>query len=276
MIAILLATYNGEKYISEQLESILAQTFQDYTIYIHDDGSTDNTIGIIGGYVEQYPKKIKLLEDSQRHRGPRYSFMWLLQQVDCDYYMFCDQDDVWLKDKIQLSLDKLRKLEENNPQKAALVHTEMKIVDENLNMISESLYATMRIKPSIVDTFRFMGVCSCGPGCTMIFNNKAKSLSLDYDNLDGIPMHDWWVAINTVKNGVVGFLKTPTMLYRQHSQNTVGSSIVNAGYMYKKAAHLKKTFQPYSQEITWLKKVGYGGIPKFLFFKVLFSILRMF
>ena len=276
MISILLCTYNGGVYLSEQLDSLLNQTFTDYQVFIHDDGSTDETINIIQSYCNRY-SNIHYLEDNVKHRGARHSFMWLLENVDSKYYMFCDQDDVWLPNKLELMYGAIKKAElTSDKNKPVLVHSDMKIVDRNLNVISNSLYRTMRIIPRVVDnSFNFMGVCSCGPGCSMIFNNVAKLCALSYDDLTVIPMHDWWIAINTIKHGKVKFLDMPTMLYRQHDNNTVGASDVTGSYMLKKLRQLRKTLSQYPEEISWLKKVNYGGILKYLYFKFLYSIIRL-
>lgn len=277
MISILLSTYNGGRYISEQLDSIIKQTNQDFKIYIRDDGSTDNTEVIISNYHRLYPDKICVIDDPIKHRGANYSFLWLLSIVESDYYMFCDQDDVWLPNKIELSFNAIKDLECKNPDVPILVHTDMKIVDQGLSVLSDSLYKSMRIYPNIIDnSFNFMGVCSCGPGCSMLFNSKAKEFSLNYDNLENVPMHDWWVSINTVKNGKVVFLPVPTMLYRQHQTNTVGATNVNSGFLINKIIHLKQTLAPYEKDMLWLRKVGYGGRFKYCFYKLLYYIIRLF
>ena len=276
MIAILLSTYNGEKYLSEQIESILGQSVQDFTLYVRDDGSSDRTVDIVLNYHNKYPDRIVVVDDPIKHRGANYSFLWLLKVIECDYYMFCDQDDVWLPNKIEVSIKALKKAECNNPDLPILVHTDMKIVDHNLSILSDSLYKSMKIHPGIIDhSFNFMGVCSCGPGCSMLFNKKAKDVSLDCQDLDNVPMHDWWVAINTVKNGKIVYIATPTMLYRQHQTNTVGASNVNTGSLINKITHIKKTFAPYDGEMKWLKNVGYGSKAKFYFYKFLYNIIRL-
>lgn len=279
MIAVLLSSYNGGLFLSAQLESIIKQTYSNYTIYIRDDGSTDNTKDIIRHYELLNPDKIVFLYDTVIHRGPRHSFMWMLNKIDADYYMFCDQDDVWFPDKIAISYNKIREIETIYGNSPVLVHTDMKIVDSNLEIISESLYKTMRIKPNIVDTFNYMGVCSCGPGCSMIFNNLAKKVSLNYESLEFIPMHDWWIAINTVKQGKVCFCPIPTMLYRQHNSNTVGAFMLKSkysSYILKKVIRIKSTISSYKEEQKWLRMIGYGGYSKFLFYKLLYTIRRSF
>lgn len=273
MLSILMGTFNGAKYLKEQIESIISQTYKDWILYIRDDGSTDLTMNILEEYERNY-SNIKIVRDISYQNGAKYNFMHLLRLVQSDYYMFCDQDDIWLPDKIALSMELMHGLEGYNNSIPILIHTDMKIVDSNLIVLSESLYKTMRIKPHIVDSFNFMGVCSCGPGCTMLFNDKAKKVSLKYDSYDEIPMHDWWVAINTVKYGKVAFLPIPTILYRQHDNNTVGASDVNTYYVWEKIKGLQKTVSEHKKEFLWLKKVGYGGPVKFYFYKILYSIIR--
>ena len=109
MIYILLATYNGEEYIKEQIESLLHQTYQHWTLIIHDDNSSDNTVNIIKEYVKKYPEKIIFIDDDISTGGAKENFAYLLNKIDknFDYLMFCDQDDVWLNNRIKLFYKKI-------------------------------------------------------------------------------------------------------------------------------------------------------------------------
>ena len=113
-ISICMATYNGEKYLKEQLDSILAQVNTDWKLLIRDDGSEDSTIEIIEDYAEKYPDKIELTTDSFGRLGPCMSFSRLLDLADAEYIMFCDQDDVWLSNKIALTLGAMKQAEQIN------------------------------------------------------------------------------------------------------------------------------------------------------------------
>ena len=139
MVDILMATYNGELYLEEQIKSIIKQSYKNWILYIRDDGSKDNTLKIINRYTYKYPDKIKLIADDRGNLGSNMNFKELMQYSKNEYCMFCDQDDVWLEDKIKLSLDKIKKLEnkygKNTP---ILVHTDLKVVNEKLDEISES------------------------------------------------------------------------------------------------------------------------------------------
>jgi glycosyltransferase involved in cell wall biosynthesis len=113
-VQILLATYNGARFLREQLDSLFNQTFQDFTVLIRDDGSTDNTVQIIEEYNQKFPNKITLLEDSFKNVGATQNFGILLENATADYIFFCDQDDIWVKHKIEKSLQKIQSLENGN------------------------------------------------------------------------------------------------------------------------------------------------------------------
>ena len=173
-IAILMATYNGEKYICQQIDSILSQTCTDWELYIHDDGSTDNTIAAVESYVGKYPDKIHLI-DGKSTGGAKYNFFYLFSQVEAPYYMTCDQDDVWLDKKIELTYDKMLAIEDK-ADIPCLVYTELRVVDGELNTIADTMseYQSLDchkrtinqfINPSVVKTCQLsMGLTQLAPG----------------------------------------------------------------------------------------------------------------
>lgn len=173
LIAILLASYNSEKYIGQQLDSIINQSVKEIVIYINDDGSSDATLSIINKYLATY-NNIVLLKDNLSRRGVLKNFMWMLENVDADYYMFSDHDDIWLENKIELSLNEMIKFENDNPNKPVLVHTDLKVVDQNLKVINNSFWAFCSINPALMKSFDYLAVTNGITGCTMIFNQKVK------------------------------------------------------------------------------------------------------
>src|SRR5690554_3762938 len=120
-IAIVLSTYNGEKYISEQLDSILNQTYQNFMLYIRDDGSKDSTISIIQKYQKTNPTKITFIQDDLGNLHVFDSFKQLLLHSSGDYYVFCDQDDIWTTNKLKVMQKRMKEREIANPEKAILL-----------------------------------------------------------------------------------------------------------------------------------------------------------
>ena len=222
MIAILLATYNGEKYLREQLDSLFSQTFIDFVIYVRDDGSSDSTMDILLEY-ESKLANIVIFNDSNKHIGACSSFMWLLEKVDAPYYMFCDQDDVWFSSKIQLSFDAIKSEEYRSADKAVLVHSDLIVTDNSLKVISKSLWENDKTSPLKI-TQKYLRIVNYVTGCTMLFNRKARDLAITERN-NYILMHDFWIAISVdSSNGIIVSLPIPTIYYRQHGNNAVGAS----------------------------------------------------
>ena len=112
-IAILMATYNGKDYIGEQIDSLLAQSFTNWHLYIHDDGSTDGTDKVIHQYENRYPQHISILNYPSQG-GACGNFLSMLENVSADYYMFCDQDDVWLPEKIERTFERMKTAEQQH------------------------------------------------------------------------------------------------------------------------------------------------------------------
>ncbi|MDD4782006.1 MAG: glycosyltransferase, partial [Tissierellia bacterium] len=129
MIDILLASYNGEKYIGEQIESILNQTYQDWFLYIKDDCSIDNTLDIALEYERKYIDKIKVIKSDIPSGSAKNNFFSMLPYSQNDYIMTCDQDDIWLPNKIELTFNKMKDVEKENSNIPILIHTDLKVVD---------------------------------------------------------------------------------------------------------------------------------------------------
>ena len=234
-VQILMSTYNGSPYLREQIESILNQTFENWQLLIRDDGSKDNTVDIIEEYEKAYPKKIKQIIGGEGG-GSSQSFMGMLKHVDSPYCMFCDQDDYWEKNKIEISLKKLKELEEEDP--ICLVYTDMEVVSENLKEELGSFLGLQKLNPKWIKNSNNILAQSMAAGCTMIFTwHLIKILKPIKAPLF---QHDHWVLINAAIYGNVAFCKERTMKYRQHSHNTIGSHKINWPYFSKKAKEIKK------------------------------------
>jgi glycosyltransferase involved in cell wall biosynthesis len=242
-IYILLATYNADSYLHEQIDSLLRQTYKDWILWVHDDNSKDNTVNIIKEYMLEHPLKIKFLEDEISTAGAKENFTYLLNSIDDDYayLMFCDQDDIWLENKIEFTLSKMKEVESSNQSQPVLIHTDLKVVDENLSTISESFFIYQKINPEWSKDFDISLVQNSITGCTMMINKKAKEISLPIGS--NAIMHDWWILLRVLQNnGVVEFTEDSTMLYRQHSLNDVGAKGFSYFGLAKKITSLKKYY----------------------------------
>lgn len=273
-IAILLSTYNGEKYISQLIESLLNQTSKDFTIYVRDDGSTDSTISIINDY--SFKNDNIIVIESNNNLGSKYSFLELLRIIDSDYYMFCDQDDIWLPFKVECTLNCMKEYEYLYPDIPIVVHTDLKLVDEDLNVNAKSFWHYRKIVTSLPHSFNFLCHYNDITGCTMMINRKTKMVSNIIYNLE-LPKfiyHDAILSIVATKyGGRVVALNIPTILYRRHGENETDattkhkSSLRNIPMWTKELKEQKNRYSFYSQ-------LGYGSFFKFLWYKALYVILR--
>lgn len=220
MIDILMAVYNGKDYIREQLDSITAQTAANWKLFISDDGSTDGTYEILKEYQSYYPERIVLHRFDKNSGSADRNFFKLISMVEHNYIMFCDHDDVWHPRKIEQTYRKMLEIESVEKNKPLLVHTDAKVVDENLDVINSSLFKMQNLNPK-ADKLNNLLVQNIVTGCTMMVN---KAL---IDMLKPIPqydvMHDWWFALIACCFGKIEFLPKKTILYRQHGDNQVGA-----------------------------------------------------
>lgn len=218
-VEILLATYNGEQYLREQLESIVNQEYENWVVRACDDASTDDTYNILKEYQEKYPDKIFLTRNEKGFGSAKKNFMNLMKNSSCDYVMCCDQDDVWLPNKISLTLQEMQKNENNGIP--VLVHTDLKVVDSDLNVLSESFFEHSNFRKEF--GLNEILIQNFVTGCTMMMNRSMVTLMTRVEECDKILMHDWVASILATSVGKVAFVDIPTMLYRQHAVNSVGA-----------------------------------------------------
>lgn len=221
-IAILLSTYNGEAYILDQLESLENQSYLNFDLYIRDDASKDNTLALIKQFQSRSSLSIILLP-TDKNLGARDSFQCLLkysiQSQEYGYLMFCDQDDVWFKDKVLESYEKIQSFD--NPLEPLLIYTDLQVVDENLYILGDSLWHDFNLDPN-KKSLNYLAMQCNITGCTMIFNRKLAELSLPFTS-DTI-MHDYWIALVASGMGQVNYLNKSTIAYRQHGSNVSGGA----------------------------------------------------
>ena len=268
-IAILLATYNGEKYLREQLQSLYDQTYTDWTLYIGDDGSTDGTADIVREFSERYGNIV--FHRNSEGKGAMSNFMGLLSEAEADYYMFCDQDDVWLPHKVETTLRKMREIEAGNQQRPAVVCSDLKVVDKNLQTIAPSFWEMSEMLPDLLaSNFNYLGVHFLATGCTMMINAAAKRIAFPYPPCAF--MHDAWLVMKTMKaGGTFGIICEPLMLYRQHGGNVLGAGDVDHSSLSYKLRHFKVLQEQNKKMYALANYFGYGSWLKFIFYKVMYK-----
>ena len=248
-IQVLISTYNGEKYLRELIESVLNQDIKQLTLIIRDDGSNDNTLEILNGYSNK--RDIKIF--SEKNIGVVQSFFKLLKlsSPNSDYYAFCDQDDIWMRDKLSRAINSLDKF----PKEIPLMYCSRTIlVNDKLKIIRYSKIP--RRQPS----FRNALVENIATGCTIVINKSARKLILKQIPLSAL-MYDWWVYLTLSAFGKVIYDVEPRILYRQHSSNTIG---VETNFIRKWNGRFKRFIKrgkklPISQQVNEFQKI-YGMI----------------
>lgn len=221
MISVLMATWNGEKYLSKQLDSLFAQSIRDFHIYISDDCSTDSTCSIVEEYRQRYPGRIELIRRSQNSGSAKHNFFSLMTRCKDDYVMLCDQDDFWLPDKIAVTLDTIRRMEAQYGSRAPLlVHTDVTVTDQNLRVLHPSYRQIMSSKFART-SLNYALVQNTFPGCACMYNRALSELIMREP--DYCVMHDWWLMLIAAAFGHIGFTFERTALYRQHGDNSIGA-----------------------------------------------------
>ncbi len=272
-VIILLSTYNGEKYLEEQLESLIAQEGVTTEILVRDDGSTDSTTAIL----DEWQQRGLLKWYSTTNVGCCKSFINLLETAADDaYYAFCDQDDVWLPNKLKLSMDKMAATEKKNPGKPVIIHTDMNVVDENLKIIHESFWRSSGLRPDILKTFPYLCTCNSVNGCTILMNAQARKLILEKYVEQKTIIHDVISALTVAYyGGIIDYIDTPTMLYRQHSNNVVGAMQYNKTQaIMERFANIGKVFRKNIDTFQGANKIGRISVFNYLYHKIKYLIIR--
>lgn len=219
-IAILLSTYNGEKYIALLLESILTQSSPDFLLYIRDDGSKDKTLAILEDY-RRRDDRIVLQNEEAENLGPCQSFLWMLGQVDADLIFFADQDDIWHSDKISI----LTEIYANLPATASpvLMHSDLAVVASDGTAISDSFWSYQRLDPYAGMRLRNALCQNSVTGCALLINRALKDEMKKYLGSPDVIMHDWLALVLAVISGSAYAVPLSLIDYRQHENNILGA-----------------------------------------------------
>ncbi|WP_018616005.1 glycosyltransferase family 2 protein [Segetibacter koreensis] len=262
-ICILLASYNGESFLSDQLESLQSQTYSNWNLFIRDDGSTDGTVAIINKYAAK-DKRISFLDDGRKNLGSCQNFASLIHftREKYEYYMFCDQDDFWLPGKIKDTLVLMQEVQKQQEKETPIVvYTNFLYVDRSLQVIeSKKDFQTTK-----VSNLRFAHLLAQNPayGCTMMINKQLAAI------IDPIPAesenHDYWVALVATALGKISYLNKQTLLYRQHNNNISTNYDSNSlSKRLKRIVLQRKNFEDVQKKITMasiFRNVYYDRLP---------------
>lgn len=242
-LTILMATYNGERFLEEQLNSLESQTFSDWDLWVSDDGSTDSTVSMLKKFAETHGgHEVEIVN------GPRKGFVMNFLSLACtcrnnsEYFAFSDQDDVWQSEKLKRAVEWLETVPDSIP---ALYCTRTEIVDKDARSSLQGKYSPlMKIAPSFGNAL----VQSIAGGNTMVFNRSAKALIDEFGGPVPVPSHDWWMYLLVAGvGGQVYYDPTPTLKYRQHGQNLVGSNRSLMALGNRLAKFLKKQYKKFNE-----------------------------
>ena len=199
---------------------MLSQTVKDIKILVHDDGSKDGTREIIDRYVALFPNRIYRIEAEPTGSACK-NFAFLLSKCNTEYIMFCDQDDVWNENKVELTLKAMNEAEQQyGADTPILVHSDLSVVNENLEVVDDSFFHFQGLDASKVSLPHLL-VQNYVTGCTMMINKPLHDIAGEIPG--ECAMHDWWLALVAALFGQIVFVNRPLMLYRQHSGNEVGA-----------------------------------------------------
>lgn len=216
---ILLSTYNGAKYLEEQLASIAAQEYADWHLIVRDDGSSDDTPNITEQFKKDNPGKVTILEGGT-NIGVVSSYALLMSESDADYIFFCDQDDYWLKDKLKRQVEKLDEAE----GEPALCICGLDVTDRTMSRSFGNFYELSGFDPENIKINSLI-IQNIAPGCCMGINKALKEIAEPVSSK--AVMHDWWLMLAAFEFGKIIYMPDELMRYRRH-ESTVTQ--VNQGY----------------------------------------------
>lgn len=224
LVDVLLATWNGARYLPDLLDSLLAQTYPHFRVLVSDDGSTDETQAILERYRPRFGGRLVLLSPRPHADGALRNFEYLMQSSLEDgqarWVMFCDQDDVWLSHKVAHSLAEMQRLENRSgTHMPCLVHTDLTVVDQDLAPIAPSFVRYQSMNPGRCSALELLSMNQV-TGCATMVNRSLLAMALPIPA--EVVVHDWWCAVVS-GSGHRFFIDVPSLLYRQHAVNQIGA-----------------------------------------------------
>jgi glycosyltransferase involved in cell wall biosynthesis len=220
-VDILLATYNGSAFLEQQLESLVGQTYPHWHLWVRDDGSTDQTPALLAAFAQRWPQKVTVVSDTLGNLGIRGNFSCLMELSRAPYAMFCDQDDVWLPQKIEESLRVMQELEVRwGSAGPLLVYSNLSVMNRDGKEVAPSFW-TYQFIDGHSNRLNQLLVQNVVTGCTMLFNAPLRSLALPLPRQ--YALHDSWLGLVASCFGHLASIDQPLIRYRQHGANVVGA-----------------------------------------------------
>ncbi len=268
-VQILLATYNGENFLREQLDSIVSQEYKLWELLIHDDGSVDNTISILSEYQKNYPKKVSILIDHKTFSSASKNFFHLIKNRsrDVNLYCLCDQDDIWHKNKLKLIIERYQSQEWEKP---ILIHSDLSLIDGCGKSLEPSHNKLINYQKNCItkNTALYYNPI---PGCAMTINSTLAN-KISYSKY--MVMHDWWILLSALsQNTNILYINFPLVKYRQHSGNVFGYKKINIlilfmRLLFKIPRYFENVKKAYSQSLQF----HYQSSLKYFIFLVIHQI----
>jgi glycosyltransferase involved in cell wall biosynthesis len=219
-IDVLMATWNGARFIGQQLESLFRQTFQDFRLIVRDDGSSDSTLQIVEQYRCRYSDRV-IVRTNLSRQGACRTFSLLAEESSAPYVAFCDQDDVWREDKLELGYTAAKHVEaEHGVHTPVLVFSDLELVGEDSKILAPSMWKMKHVNPHRA-SLGTMLVQNLVSGCTVLGNRSLLVTGIPIPH--GAIMHDFWLGLVAAAFGILHPLNETTVRYRQHQNNTLGA-----------------------------------------------------
>jgi len=219
-IDVLLATWNGIRFLDQQLDSLSHQSFQNFRVLVRDDDSSDSTLQIVERFQSLHPDRVLVRKNSTR-QGACRTFSLLAEESHAPYFAFCDQDDVWRSDKLELELDALKRAEANyGYETPVMVFSDLELIGPGNRRLAGSMWKMKHVNPHRASLGALL-VQNLATGCTVLGNHSLLSHGLPIP--EEAVMHDSWLGLVAAAFGVLVPLDETTVGYRQHEQNVIGA-----------------------------------------------------
>lgn len=220
-VDILLAVYNGERFLGAFLKSLLEQSWTDFRLLVRDNKSTDRTIEILRAFAPRFPHPVQFLPQPNSTVTAYQNFACVSEAAEAPYVMYADADDVWHKEKLEKTLAVMQAQEEElSHTTPILVHSDLRVVDSNLALIAPSFWSYQGLSPSRTRLSDIL-LQNCVTGCTMMINRALLDLGRPLPQ--EAVMHDHWYALVASALGRIAAVEEPLIDYRQHGSNDTGA-----------------------------------------------------